>query len=135
MEETVPFSCDRCGKTMATEGGFTIHLAGHVAEVGSSQAEVDLRAAAEVEAAKARPTKAKPVKVKAAKTKPVKAKRDRTKTASTDAANTGPERWSGHPVQAIALRVTAVAVPIVLAVLSSIVFSHIVRYPRGVGNV
>ncbi|HZQ84404.1 MAG TPA: hypothetical protein VFA83_06190, partial [Acidimicrobiales bacterium] len=63
MEETVPFSCDRCGKTMATEGGFTIHLAGHVAEVGSSQAEFDRRAAAEVEVAKARPTKTKLVKV------------------------------------------------------------------------
>jgi HD-GYP domain-containing protein (c-di-GMP phosphodiesterase class II) len=135
MEETVPFSCDRCGKTMATEGGFTVHLAGHVAEVGSSQAEFDRRAALEVDATKARPTKTKPVKVKAAKPKPVRTKPVRSTPGKTEHASTGPERWSGHPFQAVALRVTAVAVPIVLAVLSSILFSHIVRYPRGIGNV
>src|SRR5581483_2920250 len=96
----------------------------------------DRRAAAEVEAAKARPTKTKPVKVKAVKTRPVKVKAARAaKPAKSDPVSTGPERWSGHPFQAIALRVTAVAVPIILAVLSSIVFSHVVRYPRGASNV
>src|SRR2546423_1003110 len=45
MKVLVPFSCERCGKTMATEGGFTLHLASHVAEVGVSQEAYDRRAA------------------------------------------------------------------------------------------
>ena len=39
---------------MATEGGYTIHLSGHVAEVGRSQAEFDRRAAAQALRTKSR---------------------------------------------------------------------------------
>lgn len=41
------------------------------------------------------------------------------------------DRWEGRPVQAAALRVIAVAIPVAAGVLASVLFSRIVSYPDG----
>jgi len=45
------------------------------------------------------------------------------------------DRWEGRPVQAAALRVIAVAIPVAAGVAASVLFSRVVGYPHGTAAV
>ncbi|MBV8960634.1 MAG: HD domain-containing protein [Actinobacteria bacterium] len=115
----MPFCCDRCGKTLATEGGYTIHLASHVAESGASQEAFDRHAVLTAHQPGREPSRLPTLSPAVVTTQPEEAKALPGKGG----------RWGGHPVQAFVLRVFVIAVPVVAAVLASIVLSRVLPYP------
>jgi len=127
MQELVPFCCDRCGKTMATEGGFTVHLATHVAEVGASQHAFDRQAVL---------TAARPGELRPERARPATPPAPRSSIPADESGDgTQGHRWNGRPVQAFFLRLFVMGVPILAAVAASIAISRTLPYPRNFGVV